>query len=785
MDLLREQNAQLLLADSRHLAEREPLASPPSDQPNTVDAINIPTSKIPSPRCSSGARETTVCTDIIPATGDTEPREGSSLGSTTVAALADTVRVARINIFAVEPIELVSLEHTSEMRLQLTHQRAPDIGTRIRVTIPYEGTTSTKDYIGEYYGHGQEKTTFRLNGELGDLYHGKVLKVAAKPCCEPDLFTKMRERSPCITSRILYSSLGYANNRQQYYCWITERTIPLDRLLKCSLDVLKDRCMLAAILCLVQCAQNGLLISDNNFFNLGVLVNKEEQHCVVVIDGGWREMAEPSSYTKGECNEKIVRKCWRRALEHGVPHTHVKELWESKHTLTEVVEALRREWSSYPYLVEQKRNTEQIEQDMMGEVICERANCTVDADRESMGESTGRCQPEFFRINTPPPETGEWERQRSIRDDSDPEYFGQAFIRHSGTLYANTEASERWADAASDPDQRHQTLMQQPVVPHLPVEALFDDSSTARPLISPQPVAIVYDLDGNVYSQEEFRAYYHYAFEERWAIASHVTQDLFLLAEQIIRKQHRLTQNNTEHDSFEDALDVVSWMWKKDPASYADVAEYPDDALSVLAMRSLKPLWWRADTLRKSGVDMATTEPMIHAVAEDTWQKWRRHFCATELTPKQQSKSNNKQRSIFNYWVHKETGCVHLAQALIKFGARGAKTIDNIIVDVYRAKESNHHREAIRQTHNTEQNEAIELVRHEYKEASCKLRMARKLKKARPRKPSSHDRKLLEQLKAGELYETWYKAREKHHRVRPRSTRLVNIIAGMSDAHHE
>ena len=105
-----------------------------------------------------------------------------------------------------------------------------------------------KDYIGEYCGHGQSKTAFILKGAPGDPYNGKILKVTAKPDIEPLVFTKMTERSPGITSRILYSSLGYGSNQQRYYCWITERTIPLDQMLNLLPDVARDRCILAAMM---------------------------------------------------------------------------------------------------------------------------------------------------------------------------------------------------------------------------------------------------------------------------------------------------------------------------------------------------------------------------------------------------------------------------------------------------------------------------------------------------------------------------------------------------------
>ena len=151
------------------------------------------------------------------------------------------------------PMKLVPLEPTESIQLQNNHSRTPDIGMRIHVTMPYEDGPQRKEYIGEYCGHGQSKTAFILNGAPGDPYDGKILKVTANPDNEPRVFTEMMVRSPGTALRILYNSLGVVNLQQRYYCWITERTIPLDQLLKSSLDVSRKRCMVAAMLCFVKC----------------------------------------------------------------------------------------------------------------------------------------------------------------------------------------------------------------------------------------------------------------------------------------------------------------------------------------------------------------------------------------------------------------------------------------------------------------------------------------------------------------------------------------------------
>ena len=108
-------------------------------------------------------------------------------------------------------MKLWPLEPTKSIDTKKYHQRVPDIGLRLRVTIPYEDGQRSRDYIGEYYGHGQSKTAFILNGAPGDPYDGKILKVTAKRDSELSVFTEMTERSPGTTLRILYQEFSACN----------------------------------------------------------------------------------------------------------------------------------------------------------------------------------------------------------------------------------------------------------------------------------------------------------------------------------------------------------------------------------------------------------------------------------------------------------------------------------------------------------------------------------------------------------------------------------------------
>ena len=87
-----------------------------------------------------------------------------------------------------KPMDLTPLEPTRKIKLQRNHDRTPDIGMRIRVTMPHEDGPQRKEYIGEYCGHGQSKTAFTLNGAPGDPHDGKILKVTTKPDTEPYMY---------------------------------------------------------------------------------------------------------------------------------------------------------------------------------------------------------------------------------------------------------------------------------------------------------------------------------------------------------------------------------------------------------------------------------------------------------------------------------------------------------------------------------------------------------------------------------------------------------------------
>ena len=84
-------------------------------------------------------------------------------------------------------------EKARSVRIKTHHDRAPDVGIGILISMPSYGaggeTTEMIEYRGEYLGHGHKKTAFELNCP-GAMFHGKVLKVTKANDMEPSVFTE-------------------------------------------------------------------------------------------------------------------------------------------------------------------------------------------------------------------------------------------------------------------------------------------------------------------------------------------------------------------------------------------------------------------------------------------------------------------------------------------------------------------------------------------------------------------------------------------------------------------
>ena len=305
---------------------------------------------------------------------------------------------------------LERLPVTREIKQKGNHTRNPDVGFRIRVSTEYgdasDGARIQTTYIAEYCGHGKSKTAFILNGAIGDPFNGKILKVTTAYDSEPYVFGQMETRCPGSTLRILYNAFGFDEERL-YYCWITDRTIPLDQLMNSGLPVDRESCVLAVLMLTSRCGLAGLRLSDCGFFNFGVLVDKADAHTVVCIDAGSYGLAEPypanGQGVKRKFTDQVVNKIWKKAKDAKVPTKRLHELYHSKWQLEPAMRVLETEWKKRPCVSAEKMTTEQLERDLNGEVLREKTNLMGSAAFKVLN-AIGR----YFDVEWTEPLAREW-----------------------------------------------------------------------------------------------------------------------------------------------------------------------------------------------------------------------------------------------------------------------------------------------------------------------------------------------------------------------------------------
>ena len=275
------------------------------------------------------------------------------------------------------------LPATREIQQKGNHDRNPDVGFRISVSMQYgdgsDGACIKTTYIAEYCGHGASKTAFILNGAIGDPFNGKILKVTTAYDTEPSVFGQMETRCPGSTLKILYNAFGFDEDEGGlYYCWITDRAIPLDQLMNSGLSVDRERCVLAVLMLTSRCGLAGLRLSDCGFFNFGVLVDKADAHTVVCIDAGSYGLAEPYPANvpgvKRKFTEQVVNKILKKAKHAKVPTKRLHELYHRNQQLEPAMQVLETEWKKRPCVSAEKTTTEQLERDLNGEVLREKTN---------------------------------------------------------------------------------------------------------------------------------------------------------------------------------------------------------------------------------------------------------------------------------------------------------------------------------------------------------------------------------------------------------------------------
>lgn len=272
-------------------------------------------------------------------------------------------------------IRLQKAKTPTDVPLKKHHNRTPDVGIGIRVSMPsYRAGEEMIEYYGEYLGHGRSKTAFELNCP-GALFHGQVFKVAKAHDMEPSVFREAAQAS--LTTSVLYNCNGVdAASGKRFHCWITDRAIPLDDFCRNN-NANKSRCGLAAFCCILKAALHGLCLSDCAFFNFGVrLAESATEHLVVIIDAGSRGIdARKERFKKSFINTTVMHKFWTACAKESATPVAIKQMWQQPGTtIDDCLKAATHEWQSWPFLTESKESTCGIWQGMIADRSFRRSN---------------------------------------------------------------------------------------------------------------------------------------------------------------------------------------------------------------------------------------------------------------------------------------------------------------------------------------------------------------------------------------------------------------------------
>ena len=289
----------------------------------------------------------------------------------------------------------------------------------------------------------------------------------------------------------------------------------------------------------------------------------------------------------------------------------------------------------------------------------------------------------------------------------------------------------------------------------------------------PRDVTTAMALDGVLYTRSEFIQYYGFDDgEDIWQIALHVQEDIWLLAMQLNSQAHYLNLRAPEHDSYEQALRGVLCWWNKD-------REHGEGAYARLTRRLREPLWWRASALKRFTGDMTSAIPLTRQQCEDIWRQWRKSFNQHGLYPHQMNHTSSQKRSLHSLALNKQTGCTHVARAIIKVGARGPKSFNEIINRVYAKKQAEQlarHRREPRLGEHRDDGIQYRNACRTYKAAAACFNEARKLKLQPLEKHTDRQKQLVVQYDDGRLHRELHHAKTLHDAYKPESSNLLSNI---------
>ena len=218
---------------------------------------------------------------------------------------------------------------------EFTHKRPIPLPLAIDVVI------GAQTHAWRYWGHGQSKVVYRSTDEPQ-----KVLKLTATQDHEPQVCRRLSPDGSAAQPAVKIFTTIYAAGRceeqdqwgrpkGEWFAWLAEYATPLDKYMQRP-NADRQACLKIALYKQVLAAQHGLLLSDNNLFNFGVVDNT-----VVIIDIGSRAL-QGHAPSKGTMNTAAIANWWKKLAWQCKPNEadECRSIWQSSYNLDEVAQKL-------------------------------------------------------------------------------------------------------------------------------------------------------------------------------------------------------------------------------------------------------------------------------------------------------------------------------------------------------------------------------------------------------------------------------------------------------------
>ena len=222
---------------------------------------------------------------------------------------------------------------------QYTHSRKLPLPTTLDCCI--EGSYFTCQYIG----HGKSKVAYVMHTLEIHEYSGKVLKLAASDDIEPEVIMELQSTglypqlyawSCCVE----YNAVGQPIS--EWKAWVVDYALPLDQFLnRPNLPAeASSVCIVGAVRCMLHAAQHSHYMSDNAWFNFGIVRGE-----VVILDVGSRPI-HSVTMSKSAFNATVMKKIWPKArlLVSASDMTPCQNAWRQSLCMTSAMEAFDKLW---------------------------------------------------------------------------------------------------------------------------------------------------------------------------------------------------------------------------------------------------------------------------------------------------------------------------------------------------------------------------------------------------------------------------------------------------------